>query len=140
MSDRTAWNSTLRPGKPLRAKKRLSRTRASLNRTGKLKRRGVMERHADDPDRYGELFLRVREMPCFGRSRLPLHQCGIGVRPATAHHVGRKDSEGLLPVCGRLHDALHERPWEIQSRMGKGGAEKVRRLALEYVEQARASS
>lgn len=48
-------------------------------------------------------------MPCWlaqARYVGPGHrECGVGVQGGhTAHHVGRKDADGLVPGCGRAHD------------------------------------
>jgi len=102
--------------------------------------------------RYGPLFTAVKAMPCWlnvegyrGRGH---ESCGPGVQQGqysapdghTAHHVGRYDEEGLLPVCGRAHDlsaGLGGRTTQLVfqawlDRQGFGLFEK----ALEYVGRA----
>lgn len=125
------WNSTLKVGKP-------------------LKRRDFRKRKEG---RYGPLWEKVRRMPCFLLEMVPeLHECGLGYAPATAHHVIPKglDEQGLLPVCGKVHDVL-----EAQKRreivdftlmpeyrrgswiMGVRFEVDVRLLGLHYVERAK---
>ena len=92
------------PGSTLRTKKEL-RTRSFSNM---FDGRG---------DRYGVLFLAIREMRCWlwvENYYGPGHECctkGVQDSPnsqhpegATAHHVGRFDEQGLIPGCGAAHD------------------------------------
>lgn len=66
------------------------------------------------PDRYGPVWDRVRRLPCWvagagyrGRGH---PRCGMGETSRhTAHHIGRRDSDGLIPVCGAAHDLFHNR-------------------------------
>jgi hypothetical protein len=60
-------------------------------------------------------------MPCWLNRmgyRGPGHErCGPGVQGGhTAHHVGRRDAEGLLPGCGAAHDLY----------AGLGGSSRLR--------------
>lgn len=85
-------------------------------------------------------------MPCWLATRGyngPGHTgCYIGVQGGhTAHHIGRDDVDGLLPVCGRAHDLcanitglraqLHFRAW-----MEEHG-HTLESVALEFIEQVR---
>lgn len=119
---------------------RKSRRNNPLKRRTSLRSRSLSERTEDDPDRYGELFERVREMPCFGRRYLPGHECGLGYAPATAHHLGRKDTEGLVPVCGRLHDLCEERESEVERRLAQAGSPCLDDLGGFYIGLARKAS
>lgn len=102
--------------------------------------------------RYGPLFTAVKKLPCWlkaegyrGRGH---ESCGPGVQQGqysapdghTAHHVGRYDEEGLLPVCGRAHDlsaGLGGRTTqkEFRSWLDRNGISLERR-ALDYLGQA----
>jgi len=98
-----------------------------------------------DPERYGELWDRVRKMPCFVRELFPeFHQCGLGFAPASAHHVipKGKDWEGLVPACAAVHDVLEAQKRremvDLSSVCGRRPISvNIRKLGLEYVDRAR---
>jgi hypothetical protein len=134
--DRKAWNSRLRPGKGLKPGKGFK----VKGDKKPLRSRTLTERFQDDPTRYGPLWKVVRVLPCVGRMVDPGHECGPGYAPATAHHLGKTDLEGLVPVCGALHDVLHQRhkcrEWEeragvdlaaLGGKYVKGAAERLER-------------
>lgn len=130
--DRTAWNSNLRPGKPLGRD-----PEKPLRSTKKLKRRTLKERYGHDPLSYGVLFEKVREWPCAGKVHLPhQHRCGPGYRPPTAHHLGKTDVEGLVPCCGALHDAMEERTKEVDQALREAGKPSLAKLGQAYVRTA----
>lgn len=129
-------SSPLKRKTPLRSKSQLSRG-SGLQRKSRLKRRSLAERTKDDPDRYGDLFEAVRRMPCFGRKYLPGHECELGYAPASAHHLGRQDSEGMVPVCGRLHDLCEMRTSEVEVMLQRAGSPSLEELGQMYVERAR---
>jgi hypothetical protein len=132
---RKAWNSTLRPSPLARSGKGLKRSPIKGSRKP-LKRRTLEERYGDDPTRYGPLFKRVREYPCLGRVHLRgWHVCAPGYRPATAHHFGDTDLEGLAPCCGLMHDLLHESAKEVDLELRKRGRTLVG-LSQAYVRVA----
>lgn len=139
--DRRAWNSTLRPGKGLgRSKKALDRSKGGLSRSTKpMKRRSLKERFKDRPECYGPIFLLVRQEPCFAARVLPtLHACGLGYAPASAHHLGDTDLDGLLPACGRMHDVL-ENPRGVrmtEAQLQAAGQPSLREIGLQYVGRA----
>ncbi len=97
------------------------------------------------PDRYGPAFEAVKRLPCvlwtlayYG----PGHECcGFGAQGGhTAHHVGRLDSEGLLPVCGKAHDMIAGRGGEkeqeaFQFWLATQGHD-LHEIALRYYEEA----
>lgn len=95
MSDRTAWNSTLRPGR--RPRERSFRERFP---------------EGEDRDRYGFLWEMVRRLPCIAvLLGVHGHRCRPGVSGRhTAHHVGRTDLDGLVPADGWLHDGMDGAP------------------------------
>ena len=107
-----------------------------MARPGKLRSRGVMERHKDDPFRYGVLFTTVRQWLCFGVEHLPGHICGLGYAPPTAHHLGKTDLDGLLPVCGRLHDLVEERPSQVERALREAGQPSLQEIGRTYLRQA----
>lgn len=83
-------------------------------------------------------------MPCFLRMMVPhLHECGLGYAPATAHHVipGGLDEEGLLPVCGKVHDVLEAQKRreivDLSSIVGVRFEVAIRVLGLHYVNRAK---
>lgn len=97
------------------------------------------------PGVYGELWEQVRRLPCFWKRVDPTHACGIGVsqsRPISAHHMvpvsrGGKDADGLLPVCGLVHDWLeyakskHDPMWDqVEDVLGLN----LKELSMAYVE------
>ena len=107
----------------------------------------------DKGTRYGPLFRAVKAMPCWlkaeGYRDRGHEECGPGVQMGmysrldghTAHHVGRYDEEGLLPVCGRAHDlsaGLGGRTTQLAFRawLDRRGL-SLDRLALDYVGRAR---
>lgn len=60
-------------------------------------------------ERYGPLFRLVKSMRCWlsleGYWGAGHEGCGLGQQgDHTAHHVGRRDDEGLIPGCGLAHD------------------------------------
>lgn len=117
------------------AKNYEKRLKAEGRRFSKLRRRGVMERYKDDPDRYGDAFLGIRELPCFARRYLPGSECGLGYAPASAHHLGEKDSEGLVPCCGKHHDMMEEREKEVESMLKEAGSPPLKEIGRKYVQQ-----
>jgi hypothetical protein len=102
-----------------------------------MKRRTLQERYGEDPLRYGPLWEKVRRWyPCAGKVHLGgAHDCGPGMRPAGAHHLGDTDIEGLIPCCRRFHDQLHDRSWEVEAELRKRGR-TLARLGLAYVQVA----
>lgn len=91
-----------------------------------MRRRSFSQRFPTDHDgpRYGPLFRAVRMMDCWAATQMyegPGHEgCGLGQQGGhTAHHLGRLDEDGLIPVCGRLHDLC----------VGRGGRTAVRHFA-----------
>ena len=114
----------------------------------RIKRRSFSQKYKGDGPRYGTLFVRVRELPCWLAQAGydgPGHEgCGLGAQGGhTAHHVGRNDADGLIPVCGRAHDLCaglggrttiaHFRDWLNRK------AYRLDEVALNYVEQAEAA-
>ena len=87
--------------------------------------------------RYGPLWEAVKREPCFGLSFLPGHKCGIGVMPATAHHLRRLDAEGLVPVCMAMHDFCHTQSWKVTEALILAGAPTLAEIGMEYVRKAR---
>jgi hypothetical protein len=87
--------------------------------------------------RYGKLWEAVKREPCFLSWHVPGHKCGIGVRPATAHHLGRLDAEGLVPCCGKAHDLCHDQPWRVRKALDLAGAPTLEEIGMEYVRRAR---
>ncbi len=85
---------------PIRRTTWLNRT-TPLKRT-RIKRQSFSAKYDGTGPRYGTLFVRVRDMPCWlaeeGYSGPGHERCGLGSQGGhTAHHMGRVDSEGLLP-------------------------------------------
>ena len=115
--------SPFRPCKCERGDKRVSRFGSTLkaNPAKKLKARTLEERFKDNPLRYGVVFNRVRTWPCFGIEWLPGHKCRLGYAPATAHHLGKDDLDGMVPVCSWLHDQLEEFPTEVERELRLSG-------------------
>lgn len=107
-----------------------------MARPGKLRSRGVMEKYKDDPFLYGVLFTLVRTWRCFGATYLPGHECGLGYAPPTAHHPGKTDLDGLLPVCGALHDLVEERPSRVERALREAGQPSLHDIARTYLSQA----
>lgn len=113
-----------------------------------MKRRSFSQKYKGDGLRYGTLFVRVRDMPCWlaveGYAGPGHDGCGLGVQGGhTAHHVGRNDDEGLIPGCGKAHDlyaglggratVMHFRDWLNRH------AYRLDDVALEYVKKAEAA-
>ena len=99
----------------------------------KMKVRTLEEKFGDDPFRYGTLFKEIRLLPCFGSTYLPGHVCGLGYAPASAHHLGKTDLDGLLPVCSLLHDETEERSLEVEKRLREAGRQGLQALGRGYL-------
>ena len=132
--------SPLVPCKCEREKKRgmISRFGSTLraNPKKRLRSRTLEEKFGDDPLRYGPVFKRVRGYPCFGTIYFLGHRCGPGYAPASAHHVGYDDLDGLLPVCGLLHDQVGEKALKVEKRLRRAGMPSIEAIAKSYVGQA----
>lgn len=103
-------------------------------------------------DRYGPAWEGVRALPCH-LCRLgyrgPGHEPGQGTLGQqggpTAHHVGRLDSEGMIPVDGMAHDLFagrggrtaieHFRRW-LEEQEGLPWREAVKAIGLRYYAEA----
>lgn len=95
--------------KPLQRRSELSRGTSGLKRSKGLRARSFSQRYDGTGERYGQAFVEVRAMPCWleqeGYDGLGHEGCGPGVQGGhTAHHIGKFDSEGLIPGCGAAHD------------------------------------
>lgn len=132
--------SPLVPCKCERERKRgmISRFGSTLraNPKKRLKARSLREKFKDEPLRYGVVFERVRTYPCAGKVYFVDHVCGPGVAPASAHHLGRDDMDGLWPVCGRCHDDLEEREAKVVKALKQAGMPSLDAIAKSYVGQA----
>lgn len=109
-------------GSPLRPCKcedddRRSVPGSTLKTRTRLKAKPFSKRYDGKGERYGSLFRAVREMKCWlaveGYYGIGHEGCGPGTQDSgadpmgfTAHHVGRTDEDGLLPVCGSAHDLV----------------------------------
>ena len=113
------WNTTLRtdPRKRMRAKT-------------------LQEKFGDDQLRYGPLWELVRRRPCFGKSYLPGHVCALGYAPPSAHHLGKTDLDGLLPVDGALHDEVELYPETVAKALQRAASPTLHILADQYVDAA----
>ena len=114
-------------------KRRVFGSTLKVDPAKKLKSRTLEEKFGDDPLRYGPVWKCVRILPCAGRKYVPLHECGPGFAPATAHHLGKDDLAGLWPVCGALHDQLAERPREVSKALRKAGGPTIGAIGKRYV-------
>lgn len=130
--------SPLRPCRCHRQRKTVRRWGSTLRADPekKLRTRTLAERFEDDPTRYGVLFDLVRRDACFGLTYLPGHVCGLGYAPPSAHHLGKTDLDGLLPVCGRLHDEAGEKPSDVERRLREAGRLPLQALGRLYVTAA----
>ena len=100
-----------KPLQPSKAPDKPARTQRAYT---SLPKRSFSEKYpANHPGpKYGPLFRAVRDMRCWlscegywGRGH---RQCWNGDTGGhTAHHVGRLDEHGLIPVCGAAHDLCH---------------------------------
>jgi hypothetical protein len=106
-----------------------------MKKTAFKKKRGFKRTE----NRYGPLWDEVKRERCFGLKYISGHECGIGVRPWTAHHLGRLDEEGLCPVCAKLHDMCHDQPWKVTEALEKAGSPTLEEIGQLYVEKARQS-
>ena len=113
------WNTTLRTD----PKKR-------------MRSRTLQEKFGDDPLRYGPVLELVRLRPCFGKSYLPGHACALGYAPPSAHHLGETDLDGLVPVCGALHDEVGLYPETVASALRRARSPTLPALAAQYVDAA----
>ena len=120
--ERDGGRKVRRPGSTLRADPRK-----------RMKARTLEEKFGDDPLRYGTLFREIRLLPCFGSTYLPGHVCGLGYAPATAHHLGKTDLDGLLPVCGHMHDQVGEQTLEVEKRLREAGRPSLSGLGRLYL-------
>ncbi len=98
----------------------------------KLKVRTLEEKFGDDPLMYGPAFKLVRTLLCFGIEWLGGHKCKPGYAPATAHHPGKDDLDGLVPVCGWLHDRCAERTLEVERELREAGSPPLSGLGRMY--------
>ena len=130
--------SPLKPCKCERGDERRSRYGSTLKyRPGKkLRGRTLEERFKDQQLRYGLLFREIRLLLCFGVEYLPGHICGPGYAPPTAHHLGKLDLDGLLPVCGLLHDEVGEKALEVEKRLRTAGKPSLEAIGKGYVQRA----
>lgn len=112
-----------------------------------LRARSFSQTHKDpEADRYGQLFQIVRVLRCWlDRERYPGHVCGLGAQGGhTAHHVGRKDEDGLIPGCGAAHDLYaglggRETQRVFRKWLREGGV-TLEEIGFAYVEDARRSA
>jgi len=102
----------------------------------KLRARTLAERAEENPLRYGPVFLKVREKPCAGRVYLPGHECGLGYAPASAHHIGKDDLDGLVPACAAFHDQMEEREAEVSKALREAGSPSLKAIGRSYVGEA----
>lgn len=110
--------------------------RTPLKRGKALRARSFTERFDGTGDRYGPLFDRVRMMECFGLRYLSAHECGLGYAGATAHHLGKLDRDGLLPVCGKLHDRCETDEAGVEFELAQMGSPTLEELGRMYVGRA----
>jgi len=137
--------SPLRPCKCERDQGRKAPGNTTLRVRKRIKARSFSQTHDGKGERYGWLFRLVRRRACFlrvmGYRGLGHEGCGDGAQGgSTAHHVGRPDVEGLLPVCGRAHDlcaGLGGRTTVARFRawLAEGG-HTLKEMALRYVGEA----
>ena len=113
------WNTTLR-----------------TNPRKRMRARSLKEKFGDDPLRYGPLWEEVRRQPCFGKRHLRRHMCAPGYAPATAHHLGETDLDGMLSVCGALHDEAELYPEKLAKALQQAGSPVPQVLADGYVDAA----
>jgi hypothetical protein len=96
MSDRTAWSSKLRPGKPPERRTELRRHTPlrPFNRERKARR------YARD---FGDHAQRIRQLPC--------DLCGAPP-PSDPHHAKSRGAGGtkrhLIPLCRKHHRRIHD--------------------------------
>lgn len=132
--------SPLVPCRCEREKKRgmISRFGSTLraNPKKRFKGRTLKERFKGQPWKYGQVFEAVRKLPCAGRVYLPYHECGPGVAPASAHHLGNDDLDGLVPACSRFHDDLEEREAKVVEALKQAGMPSLEAIGKSYVGQA----
>ena len=132
--------SPLVPCKCERERKRgmISRFGSTLraNPKKRMKARTLREKFKDRPWKYGQVFEAVRKLPCAGRVYVPGHECGPGVAPASAHHLGRDDLDGLVPACARFHDDLEERVAKVTEALRTAGNPSLEAIGKSYVGHA----
>lgn len=121
-----------------REKGMISRFGSTLkaNPKKRMKTRTLAEKFKDEPLRYGVVFKRVRRYPCAGRVYFADHVCGPGVAPASAHHLGYDDLDGLVPSCGRFHDDMEEREAKLVKALRTAGMPSLEAIGKSYVGQA----
>jgi len=102
----------------------------------RMKTRTLREKFKDQPFKYGIIFDYVRTMPCAGRIFIPGHECGVGVAPPSAHHLGNDDLDGLVPACGRFHDDLEERARKVSKVLETAGMPSLEAIGKSYVGDA----
>jgi len=101
----------------------------------RMKVRTLKEKFGDDPLRYGPVFEVVRRLPCWANVYIPGHECGLGAIPASAHHLGFDDLDGLLPSCSLSHSDLHEREGRITKALKTAGMPSLESIGKSYVGQ-----
>ncbi len=116
----------------------VSRRNSTLkaNPRKKLRSRTLREKFGDDPLRYGLVFEAVRRLPCWAKVYIPGHECGLGAVPASAHHLGTDDLDGLLPSCSLSHSDLHERVGKLAKALKTAGQPSLEAIGKSYVGQA----
>ena len=107
-----------------------------VNPKKKMRTRTLEEKFGDDPGKYGILFREVRTFECFGITYLPGTACGLGYAPASAHHLGDRDIDGLLPVCGSHHSMLEEWTLEVAKTLREAGNPTLEDLGRHYLHRA----
>lgn len=115
--------------------------------------KGFSKRYTGKGPRYGPLFKAVRDLPCHFCVEGyvgPGHEDGgrtLGQQGGpTAHHIGRLDAQGMIPVDGGAHDLCagrggdtsiaHFRAW-LEEKEGLPWREALEAIGLRYIERVR---